>query len=163
MTIKYSVADTCFGPATIASTELGICCVSFAGDPVSELTRRFRPTELINRTEALHQTVAELLSDWPASRAKAAELPLHLIGTEFQLAIWKALLTLKPGELTSYQAIAQQIGRPTAVRATGTAIGQNPVAVLVPCHRVLTSSGKIGGYRWGINLKTLLLEKEREL
>lgn len=161
MTINYSIADTCFGRATIASTEQGICCVSFAVDAMSELTRRFRPTELVNQTEPLHLTVAQLLDEWPDSAGKAAKLPLHLMGTDFQQSVWQALLNLKPGELTSYKAIAQQIGRPTAVRATGTAIGQNPVAVLVPCHRVLTSSGKIGGYRWGSELKTLLIKKEK--
>ena len=161
MEILYSVLESSFGKVTVATTDGGICCVSFAEDAVTELTRRFRPAELINEEKPLHHTVVELLNEWPASSVKAAELPLHLMGTEFQVAVWKALLTLKPGDLTSYKVIAQLAGRPTAVRATGTAIGQNPVAVFVPCHRVLTSSVKIGGYRWGISLKTELIEKEK--
>lgn len=160
MKIEYSVLDCSFGKVTVATTEQGICCVSFAEDAEKELTHRFRKAILANHENSLHRTVVELLNEWPASAGKAAELPLHLMGTEFQQAVWKALLTLKPGELTSYKSIALKTGRPTAIRATGTAIGQNPVAVFVPCHRVLTSSGKIGGYRWGIPLKVFLIEKE---
>ncbi|ODT56173.1 MAG: hypothetical protein BGP01_01525 [Paludibacter sp. 47-17] len=161
MKIKYSVLKTRFGAATVGTTEQGICCVLFDTDAVSELTRRFRPAELIKQEEPLHRKVVELLDEWPASADKAAALPLHLMGTEFQVAVWQALLQLKPGELSTYKNIAQKTGRPTAVRATGTAIGQNPVAVFVPCHRVLTSSGKLGGYRWGTAMKALLVEREK--
>ena len=157
MKIKYSVLETDFGVATVATTEKGICCISFTSDAVSELTQRFKSAELSNEAEPLHHTVVQLLNDWPASAEKAAGLPLDLMGTGFQLSVWNALLSLKPGELSTYKAIAAKAGRPTAVRATGTAIGQNPVAILVPCHRVISSSGKMGGYRWGLSLKKKLL------
>ena len=160
MTIHYSIADTGFGKVTLASTGQGICCVSFTDDPEKELSHRFRSASLILQEMPLHQRVVHILNNWPDSAGQLAEIPLHLMGTDFQVSVWNALLKLKPGEKSTYKAIAAQAGRPTAVRATGTAIGQNPVAVLVPCHRVLTSSGKTGGYRWGTALKLNLLTKE---
>lgn len=160
-TISYSVSACRFGKVTVATTETGVCCISFAAEPEKELQRRFKKAELIQQSEQLHQLAVELLNQWPASRNEATKLPLHLIGTDFQIAVWKTLLNLNFGETSTYKNIALQAGRPKAIRATGTAIGQNPVAVFIPCHRVLTSSGQPGGYRWGVELKKQLLLVEK--
>lgn len=85
---------------------------------------------------------------------------IHLVGTPFQLDVWNALITIPEGETRTYKEIAKQIGKPKSVRAVANAIGANPIAVLVPCHRVVRSDGSIGGYRWGIELKMKLLERE---
>lgn len=85
---------------------------------------------------------------------------IHLVGTSFQLDVWNALITIPEGETRSYKELAKQIGKPKAVRAVANAVGANPIAVLVPCHRVIRSNGHIGGYRWGIELKVKLLERE---
>lgn len=88
---------------------------------------------------------------------------LHLLGTEFQIAVWQALLQIPRGTTVSYAQIAQQIGRPLAVRAVGSAVGSNPVSLIVPCHRVVRADGSLGGYFWGLELKNRLLKDEGAL
>ncbi len=114
---------------------------------------------------------ADLAQRWPAARFAPAggrlaallgadPVPLVLVGTGFQRAVWRALLDIATGERTNYAALAAAIGRPRAVRAVGTAVGRNPLAVLVPCHRVARSDGGPGGYRWGLDMKARLLARE---
>ena len=98
MTIHYSIADTGFGKVTLASTGQGICCVSFTDDPEKELSHRFRSASLILQEMPLHQRVVHILNNWPDSAGQLAEIPLHLMGTDFQVSVWNALLKLKPGE-----------------------------------------------------------------
>ncbi len=178
--ISYSFQESRWGRMMTATTGKGLCCVSFAEDAEKELTRRFPGAEYsalgdisgdrksvsgdnesVSTEVELHHKVLELVNGWPSTAARSTELALHLSGTDFQLAVWKALQTLQPGELSTYKAIAEKAGRPTAIRATGTAIGQNPIALFIPCHRVVTSSGTIGGYRWGLSLKSQLIELEK--
>ena len=91
------------------------------------------------------------------------DLKLCLKGTEFQVSVWKALMSINFGEVTTYQAVAKAIGRPTAVRAVANAIGQNPISWLIPCHRIIHSDGRLGGYRWGVDIKKRLLHDEKFL
>ena len=96
-------------------------------------------------------------------RLSSDEIVLHLYGTDFQIEVWKALLEIPFGKTSTYSDIAKAINNPRALRAVGTAIGRNPVAILVPCHRVLRSDGGIGGYYWGIEKKKILLEWESDM
>jgi AraC family transcriptional regulator of adaptative response/methylated-DNA-[protein]-cysteine methyltransferase len=160
LVIRYSIQDSRFGKVLTASTEKGICCVSFLENAENELNRRFPGAALVQSD--IHREIQELINGWPKTAGQAANVPLHLMGTDFQLSVWKALLTIPAGELATYKEIALKAGRPTAIRATGTAIGQNPIALLIPCHRVITSSGTLGGYRWGTEMKRKLIELEKK-
>src|SRR5690606_28851537 len=104
--------------------------------------------------------VATAVRDFIESPARSLDLPLDLRGTEFQRSVWSALQAVGAGETTSYREIAQKIGRPKAVRAVGQAIAANPLAVIVPCHRAIRSDGSLSGYRWGVERKRALLERE---
>ena len=90
------------------------------------------------------------------------DLTLHVAGTGFQLSVWNALLQIPVGEVSSYKAVAQAIGKPKAVRAVGSAIGNNPVSCIIPCHRVVRSDGRLGGYFWGTEIKRSMLEREAQ-
>lgn len=161
LTINYTFARTEFGDILLASTPMGTCYIGFVTDSEqtaqNELQRRF-PTALFqNSADTFHQaTVAAIAGDAMA----AAELALHLIGTPFQINVWQALLTIPFGERSTYGKIAAMIGAPTACRAVGTAIGTNPVALIVPCHRVILASGALGNYRWGAERKAAMLAWE---
>ena len=105
--------------------------------------------------------VAQAVIDAASGRAAARELPLDLRGTAFQQRVWRELTRIPRGETITYGELAKRIGAPGAVRAVGTACGANPVAMIVPCHRVLRGDGELGGYRWGISRKQALLRSER--
>lgn len=92
----------------------------------------------------------------------APNIPIKLEGTEFQLKVWNALRNIPPGVTLTYQLLAHAIGHPKAYRAVGTACGNNPIAVIIPCHRIISSSGKLGGYRWGEDIKIKLLDREKD-
>ena len=186
--ISFTISDSPFGRMVIASTDKGICYLSFGENTTEGLQRRF-PFSLMKQTEnTLIEEVKKIVEKWGDTSAMSENtsfvriseekriqatddsttfnnmpLPLHLYGTEFQVEVWHQLLSIPFAQLTTYKAIADQSGRPKAVRATGTAIGNNPVALLIPCHRVVTSAGKTGGYRWGMVLKSKLIELEKSL
>ncbi|SFZ98610.1 ADA regulatory protein / Methylated-DNA--protein-cysteine methyltransferase [hydrothermal vent metagenome] len=148
--IDYAVHDTPFGEIFIAITKYGICKLSF----IEESYER-ELTTLAYEWENATMTYSKLLTK-PAVEAifnidKRKEYPLSVLlsGTNFQIDVWKALLELPSASLSSYGDIAKKIGKPKAHRAVGTAIGKNPIAFLIPCHRVIQQSGKLGGYRWG--------------
>lgn len=149
LTINYSFAESPFGRLLVASTSKGVCHLAFVDEEAPaliELHQRFpqalcRPLPDIFQQRAL----AIFTHDW----SQLAQIKLHLKGTEFQLKVWEALLTTSLGRLTTYGGIAQQIDQPNASRAVGSAVGSNPVAFLIPCHRVIQASGAIGQYRWG--------------
>lgn len=156
--IHYSRAETLFGNILIASTPRGICYLSFMGnltdDPESEILLRFPAATLEQKTDLLQQQALKMFrDDW----LDLSRIKLHLKGTPFQIKVWNALLQIPQGALKSYQQIAGEIGDPKASRAVGTAIGSNPVAYLIPCHRVITSSGQMGGYHWGIDRKSAII------
>ena len=157
--IRYMVAPTSLGPILVAATARGLCRISFDEDAAA-LRRRFPKAEIKEADAALAalaRQVVKLVDD----PAHAVDLPTDVGGTAFQQAVWAALRAIPPGETRSYGEIAALIGKPGAVRAAGTACGDNALAVLIPCHRVLRSDGSLGGYAWGIERKKTLLDRER--
>ena len=158
--IHYSHAETLFGNILIASTTKGICYLSFLEDKPDPLKTetailyRFPAATLEQKTDLLQQQALKMFrDDW----SDLGRVKLHLKGTPFQIKVWNALLQIPPGSLKSYLKIAGEIGDTKASRAVGTAIGSNPIAYLIPCHRVITSSGELGGYHWGIDRKSALI------
>jgi AraC family transcriptional regulator of adaptative response/methylated-DNA-[protein]-cysteine methyltransferase len=161
VTIRYGLHETPFGRALIGLTERGICHLGFVGrsegEAVDSLAADWSQARMIedhNATAPLVEPIFDL------TKRGAAPLRLHLRGTNFQLKVWEALLRIPPGMVTSYQDIAAQAGRPGASRAVGTALGRNPVAVLIPCHRVIRKLGEFGSYRYGAARKKALLVRE---
>lgn len=119
-----------------------------------DLTSKFPNAEYFQVVDKLQQSAIFIFQkDWK----QLDQIKLHLIGTEFQLKVWETLLKIPSGRLSTYSAIAKNIDRPKASRAVGTAIGNNPVAFLIPCHRVIQSSGHLGGYMWGETRKSAII------
>lgn len=157
MTIRYSFQPTPFGMCLVASTRIGICYMAFCEIPdrnVQELRSQFAYADLILEEIESHRDAVSILTN-PFSDIHA--IKLHLKGSPFQLKVWEALLQIPPGQVCSYGQIAGAIGQPNASRAVGTAIGQNLVGFLIPCHRVIQSGGELGGYRWNLTRKIMLL------
>jgi AraC family transcriptional regulator of adaptative response/methylated-DNA-[protein]-cysteine methyltransferase len=154
--IYYSYAETIFGNILIASTDKGICHISFVQetpDP-TDIINRFPAATLQQKTDLHQQQALKMFRDnW----SDLDRIKLHLKGTPFQIKVWNALLQIPMGSLKSYREIANEIGDVNASRAVGTAIGNNPIAYLIPCHRVITSSGNLGGYHWGIDRKSAII------
>ncbi|WP_437397908.1 methylated-DNA--[protein]-cysteine S-methyltransferase [Flagellimonas lutimaris] len=155
--INYSFAESPFGSLVVASTHKGICYMAFENGEekgLDELKLKF-PRATFQRKLDLQQQNALFIfqNDWN----KLNEIKLHLKGTDFQLKVWESLLKIPMGKLSTYGNIAEQIGNANASRAVGTAIGSNPVAYLIPCHRVIKSSGVFGGYMWGSTRKTAII------
>lgn len=157
--IRYGIHDTPFGQALIATTIRGICNLNFldaTNDYIEQILRQAWPNaELIcdqHTTQPLHDQIFSI-----ATSKKQKPLTLLVKGTNFQIQVWRALLNIPSGGITTYQTIAQIIGRPTATRAVGNALGNNPIGYLIPCHRVIRESGELGGYRWGLERKTMIL------
>jgi AraC family transcriptional regulator of adaptative response/methylated-DNA-[protein]-cysteine methyltransferase len=155
--INYSFSESPFGNMIVASTEKGICYMAFADDePIafSTLQNQFPNADYHLKSDAMQQNALHIFTyDW----TKLNQIKLHLKGTDFQLKVWQTLLRIPSGQLTTYGAIAHKIKNPNASRAVGTAIGSNPVAFLIPCHRVIQSSGVLGGYMWGNTRKTVMI------
>ncbi len=158
-TIHWAVVPTSLGQMLVAATEKGVCRLSFDEGPEA-LEKRFPQAELIEGGEALTALLEQVVAsvERPGS---SAHIPLDVQGTAFQEAVWRALRDIPPGETRTYAQIAAAVGRPNAVRAAGSANGANPVAVLVPCHRVVRTDGSLGGYAYGLEIKQKLLESER--
>ena len=149
--IQYDVAESPFGDIFIAVTPRGICALSFVSDGNIEpslisLQKHWPKATLEHGSTATVKTVEAIFT---GDRTIKGPLSLHVAGTNFQVAVWRALLQIDPGCINGYGQVAAAVGRPKASRAVGTAIGSNPVAFFIPCHRVLQQSGKIGGYLWG--------------
>lgn len=155
--INYSFASCFFGRILIASTRKGICYLNFFEDKLIAfelLKAGFSLANFEERFDDFQQSVIEVLqNDFIAPKS----IKLHLKGTDFQLKVWEALLNIPFGDLSTDGNIATEVGSPTAARAVGTAIGSNPVAFLIPCHRVIQNSGKLGGYMWGLHRKNAIL------
>lgn len=158
--ISFSVITTKIGKLIVASTSKGICFVGYheKGETyVEQLQKRFPNSKIKNRKSKLHGLLKEVFKkDW----TNVTKIPLHLKGTPFQMSVWEALLEIPYGSITTYSYIAEKIGRPKARRAVGSAIGKNPILFLIPCHRVIAASGKLGGFYYGIDKKVFLLNKE---
>lgn len=155
--IHYHFSETLFGTVLIASTNKGICHMAFTDDRIAalqELTSLFPNANLFEKEDAFQKEALGIFSqDWN----NTATIKLHLRGTDFQLKVWDALLKIPMGQLSSYGKIAEAIGSPKASRAVGSAVGDNPIAFLIPCHRVIQASGTYGEYRWGSTRKKLLI------
>ncbi|MBL7693861.1 MAG: methylated-DNA--[protein]-cysteine S-methyltransferase [Ferruginibacter sp.] len=155
--INYSFAETPFGDIIIASTAKGICQLAFVQteeEGLKTLYQSFPQALLQQKTDILQQDALRFFKgDW----SDLQRVKLHLKGSPFQLKVWESLLKIPFGNLSTYGVIAENIERPKASRAVGTAIGANPVAYLIPCHRVIRSSGIIGDYHWGTVRKTAIL------
>lgn len=146
--IKYSYQSSPFGMCLLGSTEKGLCYMAFVSeveDGLLDLKSRFKQAEFMEMETSFHKDAMKIFN---GEEASLSNIKLHLKGTPFQLKVWQALLEIPSGELRTYQSIADKINHPKASRAVGTAIGQNPIAFLIPCHRVIQGSGKLGGYRW---------------
>ncbi len=161
--IRYAFGNSQFGKIVVAASDQGVCSILF-GETRKQMTealrQRFSKAILIRDNEALQQLVADVVAGIE-NPVLAKKLPLDIQGTAFQEKVWAALRRIAPGETASYSQIAASIGQPTAARAGARACGANPVAVLVPCHRVVGASGDLTGYRWGVDRKRQLLEHER--
>ena len=160
-TIRFVIADSPLGPLLVAATAKGICRLTFDEDE-SALKRRFPNADIRPDDGTIAEWVENALAAI-STPAAARELPIDVRGTAFQEAVWRELRRIPLGETRSYADIAKAVGQPGAVRAVGTANGSNPVAVLVPCHRVIRSDGSLGGYAGGLDRKRKLLEAERAL
>ena len=158
-TIRWTIAETSLGPMLVAATSKGICRLTFDEDE-SALRRRFPKASIVpdDGTIAVWAQAAVAAVERPT---EAPELPLDVRGTAFQESVWRELRRIPLGETRSYADIAAAVGQPGAVRAVGTANGSNPIAVLVPCHRVIRSDGSLGGYAGGLDRKRKLLDAER--
>lgn len=156
MTTYHTEHTSPLGPLLLATTERGICGLYFEQHKYFSLPSDWQHNPLHPHL----QRAMRQLDDYFGGRRTAFDLPLDLRGTAFQRAVWSALQLLPHGTTTSYQALAATIERPQAVRATGTAIGRNPVSIIVPCHRVLGVSGALSGYAGGLERKRFLLAFE---
>ena len=155
--INFSFSPTIFGNILVASTETGVCYMAFIAEEdsaVATLKMKFKDAHFTMKVDELQQ---QALSLFQHDFSDLSRVKLHLRGTEFQLKVWEALLKIPLGQLSTYGAIAKKIGLANASRAVGTAIGANPIAFLIPCHRVIQATGILGGYRWGITRKTVMI------
>src|ERR1039457_579867 len=163
MTIQYAIVPSPLGRLLVAATSRGLCAVRF-GENASELERElreeFRAAEIRRDDAALQPYLQPLLASLRGENA-TIDLPLDVRATAFQKKVWDALREIPAGETLSYSEVARAIGDPKAVRAVATACASNPVALAVPCHRVVRRDGELAGYRWGIERKKKLLEQER--
>ena len=161
--IRYSFAGSPFGDILVASTAKGICHIAFADEhsqALLNLQQAFPKAAYQQTADLAQQNVLHLFShDWD----KLQQIKLHLKGTEFQLKVWEMLLKIPMGQLTTYGHIARGIHRPRACRAVGSAIGDNPVAFLIPCHRIIQSTGVLGHYHWGSSRKAAMIGWEAAL
>jgi AraC family transcriptional regulator of adaptative response/methylated-DNA-[protein]-cysteine methyltransferase len=160
--IRFAVGECSLGSILVAATEKGVCAILLDDDPealVCDLQDRFPRAELIGGDERFEELVAKVvgLVDAPAL---GLDLPLDVRGTAFQQRVWQALREIPAGSTVSYAEIAARIGSPKAVRAVAQACASNAIAVAIPCHRVVRNDGALSGYRWGVERKRILLERE---
>lgn len=149
--IDHGVHDTPFGQAFVALTPRGVCNFSFLDDqapqaPLTTLAHNWPEAEL---REAPSRTQGVIHTMFDTSKKADRPISLHVSGTNFQISVWRALLQIPPAKVVSYAQVASAVGNPKAARAVGLAVGANPVALMIPCHRVIQQNGKLGGYHWG--------------
>lgn len=163
-TIRFAVGVCSLGSILVAATERGVCAILLGDDPdllLRDLQDRFPKAELIGGDAAFEATVAQVVG-FVEAPGTGLDLPLDIGGTAFQQRVWQALRAIPAGRTTSYAEVAGAIGEPAAVRAVARACGANPIAVAIPCHRVVRSDGGLSGYRWGVERKRDLLDRERK-
>ena len=155
---SFGFSKSPFGECCIVFSNDGICALTFPENHESalyDIEQRFPETDFVQNDEKA-AFFSKLIFQ------KRERPTIHPIGTEFQQAVWNALQEIPIGDTTTYAKIADTINRPKAVRAVGTAIGANPIAFLIPCHRVIRTDGSLGGYRWGLEIKKMMLEWEKK-
>jgi len=161
--INYCYTNTLFGIALVATTGKGVCHLSFDNDKAKllmDLKRDYPAAIYYHRTDKIQEKAIQFFSK---DNHDISEIKLHLKATPFQIKVWEALLKIPPGRISTYGELALSIGNANAARAVGTAIGSNPVAYLIPCHRVIRASGLIGGYKWDTTRKTAMIGWEAAL
>ena len=158
--IYYGFSQSPFGKVLIMSTASGVCGLAFSdkignAKAMQDMTQRWPYAEFTN--DVNHSTkLSAILFNF------SGKINLHIIGSPFQIKVWRALLQIKAGQVVTYSDVATEIGQPSSVRAVGTAIGRNPISFLIPCHRVIQKSGGLGGYHWGLAIKEYLLAFENK-
>lgn len=160
--IRFAVGECSLGSILVAASERGVCAIFLGDDPdalVRDLQDRFPRAELIGGDPEFEERVARVVGFVEAPR-RGLDLPLDVRGTAFQQRVWQALREIPPGETASYGDIARRIGAPSSVRAVAQACAANALAVAIPCHRVVRTDGGLSGYRWGVERKQALLERE---
>jgi AraC family transcriptional regulator of adaptative response/methylated-DNA-[protein]-cysteine methyltransferase len=161
-TVRFALGECSLGSILVAATAKGICAITFGDDPealLRDFQDRFPKADLVGGDAAFEELVAKVVGLVEAP-AIGADLPLDIRGTAFQQRVWQALRAIPPGSTASYAEIARRIGAPNAVRAVAQACASNPIAVAIPCHRVVRNDGAISGYRWGVARKHALLKRE---
>jgi len=161
-TIRFAIGECSLGAILVAATEVGICSILLGDDPealVRDLQDRFDRATLVGADPAFETLVAKVVG-FVEQPGLGLDLPLDVRGTAFQQRVWQALRDIPPGETAGYLDIATKIGSPKAVRAVAQACGANPIAVAIPCHRVVRTDGALSGYRWGVERKRALLDRE---
>lgn len=164
MKIEYTITDTDLGNMIVARTEKGVCAVAFGDDEktlTENLHNEFKNAEITENNANLKDYVEAIAANLQGTN-KMLDLPLDLQATAFQMRVWELLRKIPYGETVSYQDIAEKIGNKNAVRAVATACASNRVALVIPCHRVVRSNGELSGYRWGVERKKKILEKEKQ-
>jgi len=162
-TIRFAVGECSLGSVLVAASDKGVCAILLGDDPdalARDLQDRFPKARVVGGDATFDQCVAQAvgLVEKPAA---GADLPLDIRGTAFQLRVWEALRQVPPGSTASYTEIAERIGQPTAARAVASACAANPIAIAIPCHRVVRTDESLSGYRWGVKRKAELLQRER--
>jgi AraC family transcriptional regulator, regulatory protein of adaptative response / methylated-DNA-[protein]-cysteine methyltransferase len=160
--IRFAIGQASLGAVLVAATDKGVCAIMLGDDPdvlVRELQDRFPRAELVGGDPEFERMVARVvgLIEAPGQRT---DLPLDIRGTAFQQRVWQALRAIPPGKTATYAEIARAVGRPKAVRAVAQACAANPLAIAIPCHRVVRTDGDLSGYRWGVERKRKLLDRE---
>lgn len=164
LSIAYGFHTTPFGEALLAMTDRGICALYFVSsgerdDVLSRLREEWCNAKVEPDPERTGPVMQRIFADAPSARAP---LSIYLRGTNFQVKVWEALMAIPRGSAASYEQIAKRVGAPRATRAVGSAVGRNPIAFLIPCHRVIRKSGDLGGYHWGVPRKRMILAWEAE-
>lgn len=165
MEIRFAIGECSLGSILVATTERGVCAILLGDDPgalARDLQERFPKANLIGGDGEFEQLVSQVVGFVDAP-ARGLDLPLDIRGTTFQQRVWQALCEIPAGSTATYNEIAQRIGLPKAVRAVARACAANVLAVAIPCHRVVRTDGSLSGYRWGVERKRALLEKEARL
>ena len=158
LVIRYKWGDSPFGEALIMATDRGICGISFSAETgrnaaLEDMMRRWPHAEIQKETDPTSKNGFAIFAGQRTAH-------LHVMGAPFQIKVWKALMNIPCGQVTTYSDVAAAIGSPKAARAVGSAIGKNPISWLIPCHRALRNSGALGGYHWGLPVKRTMLAYE---
>ncbi len=164
MTINYTITDCDLGKLLVARTEKGVCAVTFGDDKEAlkeNLLSEYKNAEIAEDKANLKEFVEAILANLEGAN-KTLDLPLDLQATAFQMRVWDVLRKIPYGETVSYSDIAEKIGNKNAVRAVATACASNRVALVIPCHRVVGKSGDLSGYRWGVERKKAILDREKQ-